>query len=220
MVRTKPSPQQVVRATLIGDVVASRDVADRADLHRRVQRLLTTVNEALRPDVPLRITVGDEYQGCFGTVGEAVRAALLLRLGLHPAADLRHGIGWGPVSVLQQRPRVEDGPGWWSARDAIEWVASQADRSSLRLLRTAYRRAEDCGGPAPEAVNAALVCRDQMVGSLSERSWRLLRGALEGRTRAELAEAEGVSPSAVSQRFRHDGLAALLAAEELLGGVR
>ena len=37
-------------------------------------------------------------------------------LALLPVVDVRHGIGWGPVSVLGEEPRVEDGPGWWAAR--------------------------------------------------------------------------------------------------------
>jgi hypothetical protein len=87
------------------------------------------------------------------------------------------------------------------------------------LLRTAYRRAEETDGPEPGAVNAALICRDQMIGSVSERSLRLLRGVLDGSSQAELAAAEGISASAVSQRMRNDGLAVVVAADELLRGV-
>lgn len=203
-------------AALIGDVVGSRRAADRADLHHRLDQLIGRANEELTPLVPLRITVGDEYQGCFATVGEALHAALWLRLDLLPDADVRHGVGWGPVAVLEEDPRIEDGPGWWAAREAIEWAKAEAARASLRHLRTAYRRHADAEGPDAESVNAALVCRDQLVGSVSQRSLRLLQGGFAGRTQAMLAQEEGVSASAVSQRFRNDGLAAILAAEELL----
>lgn len=206
-------------ATLLGDVVHSRSAPDRSRLHARLAELLDRANEVLRPVVPLRITVGDEFQGCFDSVGAAVHATLWLQLQLAPDAQLRHGVGWGRVAVLSETPRVEDGPGWWAAREAIESVKAEAGRAGSRHLRTAYRKpAEDPdpAGPEPGAVNAALMCRDQMVGSLSERSLRLLRGALEGRTQAELAQAEGVSASAVSQRVRHDGLAVIVAADELL----
>lgn len=210
-------------ATLIGDVVRSRSTSDRPALHAGLVTLLHEANSALSPVVPLRVTVGDEFQGCFATVGEALHATLWLRLhllehaGLHH--DLRHGVGWGSVAVLSDVPRVEDGPGWWAAREAIEGVKAEAERAVMRHLRTAYRRAEDEGssnGPAPEPVNAALLCRDQMVGSLSERSLRLLRGTLVGRSQVELAKDEKVSASAVSQRVRNDGLAVIVAADELL----
>ena len=118
--------------------------------------------------------------------------------------------------MLADSPRIEDGPGWWAARAAIESVKLEAARPATRQLRTAYRRAEETDGPDPAAVNAALMCRDQMIGSVSERSLRLLRGTLAGRTQAELAEDEGISASAVSQRVRNDGLAVIAAADELL----
>jgi hypothetical protein len=207
-------------ATLIGDVVGSRAAADRPALHARLAALLEEANIELRPVVPLRITVGDEYQGCFSTVGDALHAALWLRLHLAPEAELRHGVGWGSVALLADSPRIEDGPGWWVARDAIELVKREAGKPGTRRLRTAYQRADDTGGPDPAAVNAALMCRDQMIGSVSERSLRLLRGTLAGRTQAELADDEGISASAVSQRVRHDGLAVIAATDELMRGVR
>ncbi len=217
-------------ATVIGDVIQSRAVQDRAALHDRLTALLAEANGALQPVVPFRITVGDEYQGCFSTVGEALHATLWLRLHLAPTG-VRHGVGWGSVAVLTERPRVEDGPGWWAARAAIEAVKDNANRPSARHLRTAYRRAEQAGpddgpgdgaddgpddGPAPDPINAALTCRDHMVGSVSERSLRLLRGTLVGRSQAELAAEEGISASAVSQRMRKDGLTVVVAADELL----
>jgi hypothetical protein len=210
--------QSTVLATLIGDVVGSRTAADRSVLHEQLAQTVAEANTRLRPVVPLRITVADEFQGCFATVGEAVHASLWLRLRFAPA-QLRHGIGWGAVAVLADEPRVEDGPGWWMARAAIEAVKADASRAGTRLLRTAYRLAEDTDGPDPGAVNAALFCRDQMIGSVSERSRRLLRGVLDGTSQAELAAAEGISASAVSQRMRKDGLVVVVAADELLRSV-
>ncbi len=204
-------------ATLIGDVVGSRDVTDRSDLHDRLVAAVEHVNNQFAPVVPLRITVGDEYQGGFATVGEALVAALRLRLLVLPEFDLRHGIGWGPTTVLSDEPRVEDGPGWWAAREAIGAVAG---RATTGALRTAYRRAsEGSGGPEPSAINAALVSRDALLAAASPRSWGVLRGLLSGMSQREIAAAEGISASAVSQRVRRDGLAALVATDDLLGQI-
>jgi len=204
-------------ATLIGDIVASRaQIRRREALHRGIQEALADVNAHLSPAVPLRITVGDEYQGCFATVGQACHASLVLRLALLPRYDVRHGIGWGAVTVLSESPRVEDGPAWWAAREAIEHAETTAGRAALRGTRTAYRRAPDAAGAEPDAVNAALLCRDELVGNLSERSVMLLRGLLGGRTQKDLAAELGVSASALSQRVRRDGLGTLLRSDELL----
>ena len=206
-------------ATVIGDLVGSRTSADRVDLHERLRTALEEVNATLDPVRPLWVTAGDEYQGTFATVGRAVQASLLVRVRMLPAADVRHGIGWGTTTVLDDEGRIEDGPGWWAARAAIE-AAERAERNpGSRSLRTAYAVAEDATD-APDAglVNAALVLRDERVTGLSERSLSVLRGLLAHETQKDLAAALGISASAVSQRVRADGLAAIVAAHELIAG--
>ncbi|MBO9524224.1 MAG: hypothetical protein J7518_22015 [Nocardioidaceae bacterium] len=207
------------QAALIGDAVGSRGASDRVRLHARINAALEAVNTELRPSVPLRITVGDEYQGVFAHVGEAVSAALRLRLLLQPEHDVRHGIGWGRITVLSDEPRVEDGPGWWAAREAIEAVAHDQQHAQPHL-RTAYRLADDQDGPDPAALNAALIARDGLLGAASPRSLGVLRGLLAGMSQTQIATAEAVSPSAISQRVRRDGLSALVACDRLLAEVR
>lgn len=207
-------------ATLIGDVVGSREVADRRGLHRLLVAALEEANEDWEPLAPLRVTVGDEYQGIFRTVGAAIGASQSIRLALLPDVDVRHGLGWGGVGVLDEEPRVEDGPGWWAARDAIEQVKQAADRAATAVTRTGYRRADGVAGPDEPALGAALALHDLVLGSVPERSLSVLRGLLAGRTQREIAEETGVSPSAVSQRVRHDGLAMVVGARRRLHEVR
>lgn len=209
----------MLTATLIGDVVASRTADDRNALHDRLTAVLARVNDAFAPTTPLRITIGDEFQGGFETVGHAVQASLRLRLALLPELDVRHGLGWGEVDVLQAQPRVEDGSGWWAARDAIHEIQEAQAHPGTRFRRTAFRLASGQTGPDADLLNAALVLRDAAVGALSERSVSVLRGLLDGSTQRELAATLGISASAVSQRVRSDGLAALVAADLGLGRV-
>lgn len=204
-------------ATLIGDIVGSRQAADRGELHTIVTRALATVNDELDPATPLWITAGDEYQGAFARVGDAVRATLRLRLAMQPAVDVRHGLGWGPVAVLDPDKGVQDGPGWWAARDAIEQAEAGQRRAASRGARTWYVPAPDAGGAPPDAVNAALTLRDQLLHGLATESLSVLAGMLAGMSQKEIADDLGVTPSAVSQRVRRDGLAALVRADELLG---
>jgi hypothetical protein len=206
-------------ATLIGDVVGSRRIGDRDALHRALLRALASVNEVLAPSTPLRVTVGDEYQGAFATVGDAVRATLRLRLLLGPEIDVRHGIGWGAVGMLSDEPRVEDGPGWWAAREAIERVAQQQREAARSRLRTHY--AADAPTAAdPRALNAALMARDELLGRLDATSLSVLAGMLRDMSQRDLAHDLGISPSAVSQRVRRDGLAVLVDIDRSLGEVR
>jgi len=203
---------------LIGDVVGSRSASDRAALHRPLEAALAAANAAVEHVEPLEVTAGDEFQGVYGTLGAALDAALRARLAFLPVADIRYGLGRGRTTTLDEARGIKDGPAWWAARAAIVEVEEQSGRSALEHVHTAYRLAEgetDEGGVSA-AVDAALHCRDHMVGSLSERSLRLLRGLIDGMTQKELAEAEGITASAVSQRVRADGLAVLVRCHELL----
>ena len=205
------------RCTLIGDIVGSRGSVDRADLHRAVEAALRQVDDAVPSLTGLRVTVGDEFQGSYATLGEALDAGLRVRLALLPDVDTRVGIGRGSVTTLDPDRGIEDGPGGWAARSAVEAAEEAAAKPATRHVRTALRVAPSEDDTAVDAVNAALLCRDHLVGSCSERSIRLLRGLMQPHTtQGDLATLEGISPSAVSQRVRADGLGAVLAAHDLL----
>lgn len=208
--------------TVIGDLVGSRTATDRRSLHDALTRSLAGVEAMLNAEsvrsAPLVISSGDEFQGGFTTLGAALHAALIARAGLRavsPGADLRCGVSWGATEVLDGRTHLQDGPGWWQARAAIDQAQELAASPTTRTTRTICRlpesdRAMEC------AINAALATRDQLMARLDPRSDRILHGVLSGRAKTEIAEAEGVSASAVSQRAHRDGLDAILRSAQLL----
>ncbi|MGN6575708.1 MAG: SatD family protein [Nocardioides sp.] len=192
--------------TLIGDLVGSRTVPDRSAVQGALHVALDEVNAHLTPQQRFEPTVGDEYQGACSTLADAARAALLVRLALLPLVDARCGIGHGEVTVhdATRRPLLQDGPGWWAARAAIE---SRASGRGPR--RTAF------DGPGAPTVNAFLLCRDQLVEHLNDRGLRILRLALLGHPQKDIAEIEQVTRSAVSQQFSR-GVGAIVDAHTML----
>jgi len=210
----KQSASSGRRAALIGDIVGSRRVADRSAAHRAMNRALRDVAaDAIDPPA---FTVGDEFQGSYPTVGAAIGAALSLRLAVAPGLDVRFGIGWGVVTVLDADAGIQDGPGWWAAREAIEWTAAAQRQPGLALVRTSFRGEQRTD---VDAVNAALICRDHLIGSLDERSLRILKGLLSNHTKKDIAAAEDISASAVSQRAGRDGLDLIVRASHYLRSV-
>ncbi|GHJ61252.1 hypothetical protein NOK12_37700 [Nocardioides sp. OK12] len=200
--------------TLIGDMVGSRDLPDRAGVQRRLAAVLNEVTGLLDPAQRLETTVGDEFQGAFDDVGTATLAALMVRLALLPEVDVRCGLGEGEVVVHDptSTPLLQDGPGWWAARAALEELA----RPRRSAARTWFK------GPDPGAaarVNAFLLARDALVDRLGERGLRLLAASLRGSTQADIAAAEGISRSAVSQQFSR-GVGAVRDAQALISPPR
>ena len=122
-----------------------------------------------------------------------MHASLWLRLHLAPDAQLRHGIGWGTVAVLADEPRVEDGPGWWAARAAIETVKRDAAKPATRPAAHGLPTGpEDTDGPDPDAVNAALMLSGPdgwlCLGAVAAAApWDCSTGG----TQAELADGRG-----------------------------
>ncbi len=203
------------RVLLIGDVVGSRLARNRRELHETLSGHLAAATARHHPLDPLRVTVGDEFQGGFAGLGVALRVAEELRVGLlADGVDVRTGLGRGAVELLDEDTGAQDGPGWWAARDAVEEAKDLAERPGSRHVRTRYRSAG--ADPLEPAVAAALLCRDHVVGSLDDRSIRILRGLMSGRSHRDVAEEEGISASAVSQRARRHGLEVLLEAADRL----
>ena len=95
---------QASRCVVIGDLVGSRAAPNRRALHLAVEKALVRANAAVPAVTELRITVGDEFQGAYATLGAAIEAALRVRLELLPGADVRVGIGRGPPTTRHRRP--------------------------------------------------------------------------------------------------------------------
>ena len=196
------------RVALIGDVVQSRRSRDRQGLHDRLDRILAHVNAEGAVLDPAVITLGDEFQGVYDTLGDALRASFSIRMRLHPV-DVRFGVGRGSVTVLDRGRGIHDGPAYWNAREAIEKAKHRATKAQTRTSRTAYVSPDDAPGHAA-AVQASLDCLDWMIGSMSDTSRSILGGLMEGRTQQEIAAGLGISPSAVSQQVRNNGLGVAL----------
>lgn len=163
---------------------------------------------------PAVVTAGDEFQAVYRTLGDALVVSFHIRAGLRPH-DVRFGLGRGAIQVLDAQRGIHDGPGYWAAREAIEAAESLAVRPALRTTRTIYRSSDEPS--LGSAVNAALLGLDQIVGSLSVVSGRLLAGRLAGLTQREIADREGITSSAVSQRVRRDGIGVAMETMRLLG---
>jgi hypothetical protein len=214
MTGVKDNASSPPRATLIGDVVGSRLITDRTAQHRALNSALAAIAaDAIDPPA---FTVGDEFQGSYPTVGAAIDAALSLRLAVAPDIDVRFGIGWGAVMMLDASAGIQDGPGWWAAREAIEWTAKAQRQPGLALVRTSFRGERH----DVDAINAALMCRDHLLGSVDDRSLRILKGLLSNRTKKDIAVAEGISASAVSQRAGRDGLDLIVQASQYLRSIQ
>lgn len=205
------------------DIIGSRKFIDRTEAQRaldatiaRVERDLPVATHGLRP------TVGDEQQAVYPTLEAALGAILLLRLALPEGVEFRYGIGIGDVGRVPSSASAEgipDGPGWWAARNAVEHVEALQKRAApqARSWVIAHESAQKQHRDAVRWTNAYLLSRDEIIGAMSERVRRLTYGRCLARTQRELAAAEGITQSAVSQGLSTAGAAAIVEGFRLLG---
>lgn len=196
---------------VIADIVGSRTLADRGEAQRVIDEAVLQVERDFpSADRPLEPTVGDELQGVYPTLAAAMASLLLLRLVLPGVVECRYGIGVGTLGEVPSRVgALAEGPGWWAAREAIDIVHARQSRS-IPGARTWIVAAAGEDADAIPLANAYLLARDELVGQMSERTRRLTYGRLQGRTQAELARAEKVTQSAVSQALGAAGAGALV----------
>ncbi len=184
-------------------------------MQRVLGEVLERVNQVVPAEQRLGATVGDEFQGVYADAPTAVDATLVLRLSLPVGLDCRFGLGSGTYANVgrSQYGVMQDGPAWWSARDAIV-IAKDRERGRNKTLRTWFCTADEHEEREATMVNALLLCRDQIVSDMNPRQRRLLLGVIGGQTQVALAQTEGISASAVSQTLASSGAYAVLGAHE------
>lgn len=123
-------------ACLTADLIASRDLGERASVQTRLRDAIVSVNRKLGENLaaPFSITVGDEWQGLAYDVGTCVAADLCFRRLLHPLR-FASGIGLGAISTpMAARTGEMDGPCFHRARAAL--VAAAKHGASATGLQT------------------------------------------------------------------------------------
>jgi hypothetical protein len=201
-------------AAVIADIVRSRELDDRAGAQRAIHDAVARAQtDAPLARAPLTAVVGDELQAEYPTIGAAAAALLLVRLNLPDGIECRFGVGVGDVRPVEFGDRtIPEGPAWWAARAAIERVEAMQQRVAP-LARTWFEAESGADATVRQSValaNAYALSRDQLVSSMSERTRRLTYGRCLGRSQRDLAEAEGVTQSAVSQALASAGSTAIV----------
>ncbi len=189
---------------VVGDVVASREVADQ-------QRLLAGVAAAVGDLADARsaaATTGDEFQVVYDDLPTAIwsLAALRLRLLDEPPAEdpieVRVGIGVGHVigpDPVDAGAPGQSGPGWWHARAALEHLS--APRRAWPTVRWWVDGEGDLS-----AVRATLVALDTIAAGFDAVDVSLARGLMQARTASDLAGRLGITPQSVGERLHGHGI--------------
>ncbi len=199
---------------LIGDVVGSRELDDRAEVQRRLAELLESLNHRFLGGgdseaglaAPIKLTAGDEMQALLRAPEPTVEIVVSIADALYPV-EVVWGLGMGSISTdLVEDVALVDGPCFHHAREAVEDAAGQGAWLQARGF--------------PEPFSDSLSALFQLMGAVRSRwkpaQMRYIRSARD-RAQNEVAKMHGVDESTVSKALQAARFRDVEAGEEAAG---
>ena len=120
---------------IIGDLKHSRDISDRYVVQEKLNKVLGEINESYSRDLSSKftITLGDEFQGLLNCGVNTMRIISDIERRMYPV-KIRFGIGIGSITtdINTEMAIGADGPGYYKAREAIEYLRIIEKRNSTQ----------------------------------------------------------------------------------------
>ena len=195
---------------IIGDVIDSKKMSNRPQVQVELETVLSQANSDFQEHFAslFTITRGDEFQALFYQTAPIFQILDWIQDALDQTILIRFGIGLGEI-LTEINPRQSigaDGPAYWEARKAIEFVHDYDDYGTTQLAFSAVN------SNLKQTVNALLASADFIKASWTEPQREILHHLLaeniyeEQFKQKEIAEALNISSSALTKRIKASGL--------------
>ena len=194
---------------LIADVIDSKMVQERLDLQKQVGKTLQKMNELFGDYLASRftLTLGDEFQALLKVDAPIFQIIDTLRSELTPT-QLRFGIGLGEiVTAIDPLQSVgADGPAYWNARAAINFVHQKNDYGNTQIYFSSGKENQDFFVNSLIASGEAI--RSGWRDSQEEILLNLLKRSVysESFSQQDLAQSLAINPSALSKRLKSSSI--------------
>ena len=194
---------------LIADVIDSKLVQERFDLQKQLEKTLQKMNELFGDYLASRftLTLGDEFQSLLKVDAPIFQIIDTLRSELTPT-QLRFGIGLGEiVTAIDPLQSVgADGPAYWNARAAINFVHQKNDYGNTQIYFSSGKENQDFFVNALIASGEAI--RSGWRDSQEEILLNLLKRSVysESFSQQDLAQSLAINPSALSKRLKSSSI--------------
>ena len=194
---------------LIADVIDSKMVQERFDLQKQLEITLQKINGLFADYLAscFTLTLGDEFQALLKVDAPVFQIIDTLRLELNPT-QLRFGIGLGEiVTAIDPLQSVgADGPAYWNARAAINFVHQKNDYGNTQIYFSSGKENQDFFVNALIASGEAI--RSSWRDSQEEILLNLLKRSVysESFSQQDLAQSLSINPSALSKRLKSSSI--------------
>ncbi len=121
---------------IIGDIRESKKIHDRNDVQLKLKNVLETINNKYGEEVSSKfmITLGDEFQGLLWSGAKVLDIIEEIQREMYPI-QIRFGIGVGKITTNINAGMAigADGPGYYKAREAIEFLKREEQKNKAPL---------------------------------------------------------------------------------------
>lgn len=194
---------------LIGDLVSSRSIPAREKFQKQFMQVINTLNACFEPWIASRftVTVGDEFQGLLADASQICRLMDTVITGLYPV-KVRFGVGIGSISTAID-PKLSlaaDGPAYWAARRAIEYIHDHNDYGSSRSCLYTSDSAQS------RLINSALAANGLILDGWRNTQMEVLRALVDSDLYADdfeqvkLADYMNLTPGSLQKRIKGSGV--------------
>lgn len=119
---------------IIGDIKGSRNIEDRNYVQKKLRKTLDEINLKYDSEISSKfmITLGDEFQGLLSNGANTMRMITEIEQKMHPV-KIRFGVGIGEITtdIIHDMAIGADGPGYYKARAAIEYIKENEKRKQI-----------------------------------------------------------------------------------------
>ena len=175
---------------LVGDLVASRRIAERSEVQEKLRDCLKQLNSKKREGLvsPYTITLGDEFQAVFGAPDRLFRDAVTVLIALYPVA-VRFSFAIGEISTAINTKQAigMDGPAFHDARATID---------HLRRTKSLFAIASP-DGAGFTLINQTLALVSHAIGKWPRSRLEILQGISENHSVRQIARDLRVTDKAV-----------------------
>ena len=117
---------------IIGDIKESKKINNRNEIQKKLIQVLEEINLKYDTDISSKfiITLGDEFQGLLCNGANTLRIISEIERKMYPI-KIRFGVGVGTITteVNKEMSLGADGPGYYKARNAIEYLKDNEKRN-------------------------------------------------------------------------------------------
>ncbi|MFC3931551.1 SatD family protein [Streptococcus dentapri] len=194
---------------IIGDLIDSKKIEKRAQVQEELLSLMTKINQKYQDILvsPFTVTTGDEFQALLTPNDNLFQLIDDIAVALDPI-KVRFGLGLGsmatPINTVQSIG--SDGPAFWLARSAIDYVHDKNDYGVTQI-------ALNCDDQLLQnTVNSLLSAGDFIKSKWTSNQQAILRELLRENNYQEYFEHQkiarflGIEPSGFTKRLKASGI--------------